>query len=71
MLHKDSNIILPETFDLLVKLQADGQFNDFFLVGGTALALRFGHRLSVDIDLFTVNDFDQEHSMIIWWKLMG
>jgi hypothetical protein len=58
MLHKEPNIILPETFDLLVKLQADGQFNDFFLVGGTALALRLGHRLSVDIDLFTLNDFD-------------
>jgi hypothetical protein len=28
------------------------------LVGETALALRLGHRLSVDIDLFIVNDFD-------------
>jgi predicted nucleotidyltransferase component of viral defense system len=30
----------------------------FDLVGGTALALRFGHRLSVDIDLFTEEEFD-------------
>ncbi len=28
-------------------------FNDFRLVGGTSLSLQLGHRLSVDIDLFT------------------
>ena len=31
---------------------------DFYLVGGTALALHYGHRLSVDIDLFTDQPFD-------------
>lgn len=32
--------------------------SDFYLAGGTALALRFGHRVSVDLDLFsaTFND---------------
>ncbi|HNX38866.1 MAG TPA: nucleotidyl transferase AbiEii/AbiGii toxin family protein, partial [Candidatus Cloacimonadota bacterium] len=30
---------------------------DFFLVGGTALALRLGHRESVDLDLFTLETF--------------
>jgi hypothetical protein len=30
----------------------------FFLVGGTNLALRLGHRISVDIDLFTTDSFD-------------
>lgn len=30
-------------------------FNDFYLVGGTALALQIGHRVSVDFDLFTSN----------------
>lgn len=28
-------------------------FEPFRLVGGTALSLQMGHRLSVDIDLFT------------------
>ena len=28
-------------------------FKDFYLVGGTSLALQRGHRLSIDIDLFT------------------
>ncbi len=31
---------------------------DFNLVGGTAVALQIGHRLSVDFDLFTEKDFD-------------
>ncbi len=29
------------------------RFKDFYLVGGTALALQLGHRVSVDFDLFT------------------
>jgi hypothetical protein len=32
----------------------------FSLVGGTALALRFGHRSSVDLDLFFHQRFDQQ-----------
>lgn len=30
----------------------------FALAGGTSLALRFGHRLSVDLDFFTTSHFD-------------
>jgi len=33
---------------------------DFALVGGTNLALRFGHRESVDIDLFNNKEYDKE-----------
>lgn len=33
------------------------------MVGGTALALKYGHRTSVDLDLFTVQNF--EHQPII------
>jgi len=33
---------------------------DFHLVGGTALALRYAHRLSVDLDFFSVTDFENE-----------
>jgi len=32
--------------------------NDYFLVGGTAIALQIGHRLSIDFDLFTEKEFD-------------
>lgn len=31
----------------------------FFLAGGTALALRLGHRISADLDWFTANTFDE------------
>lgn len=29
-----------------------------YLAGGTAIALRYGHRISVDVDFFTPKDFD-------------
>lgn len=32
--------------------------SDFYLVGGTAIALHLGHRRSIDFDLFTDNTFD-------------
>lgn len=30
----------------------------FYLVGGTCLALRYGHRKSIDLDLFSITDFN-------------
>lgn len=58
MLHKDPFIIAPETFKLVQQLQAIPELKEFYLVGGTALALQLGHRNSIDIDLFTKNSFD-------------
>ncbi len=37
----------------LVRIMEDSLFIPFRLVGGTSLSLQFGHRKSVDIDLFT------------------
>jgi hypothetical protein len=34
--------------------------NDFYLAGGTALALQLGHRKSIDFDLFSKNDLKIE-----------
>jgi hypothetical protein len=42
-----------ETLGLLRSLMQHDFLTDFNLVGGTALALQIGHRLSVDLDLFT------------------
>ncbi len=50
--------VYPETLELLKKLMLVSELQDFFLVGGTALALQLGHRISIDINLFTHNDFD-------------
>lgn len=60
MLHKDPFIIAPETFNLIQELQALPGLNNFFLVGGTALALQIGHRNSIDIDLFTQSGFEAD-----------
>jgi hypothetical protein len=35
-------------------------FEDYFLVGGTALALQLGHKISDDIDLFTRNNLNKD-----------
>lgn len=39
--------------DSLIILMQSEEFIDFRLVGGTALSLHLGHRISIDIDLFT------------------
>ncbi len=52
--------IYPTTLELLRTLMLSEELQDFFLVGGTALALQLGHRISVDIDMFTLNDFNSD-----------
>ena len=42
---------------ILRRLMSAEVLNDFRLVGGTALALQRGHRMSVDIDLFADLDY--------------
>jgi len=46
---------LAKTLTKLMQMEA---FNPFRLVGGTALSLQLGHRISVDIDLFTDADYE-------------
>ena len=58
MLHHET--IAPATRELLNKLMSDDRLQDFVLVGGTSLALQLGHRLSVDLDLFTDTDFNED-----------
>jgi len=47
-------------WNLLKELQNSITFENYFLVGGTALSLQLGHRMSDDIDLFTRNDINKE-----------
>jgi hypothetical protein len=51
--------IEPRTLGLLKRLMSMPAVEPFFLVGGTALALQMGHRVSVDLDLFTPQPFDK------------
>lgn len=44
--------VLPDTLELLKKLMGMPLLSNMRLVGGTALALQYGHRRSVDLDFF-------------------
>lgn len=56
MLHRDA--VEPGLLDLAERLSSQSAFAQFYLVGGTSLALQIGHRFSVDLDFFTHEDFD-------------
>ena len=44
--------IKPDTLELLKRLALQPELRGTRLVGGTALALRYGHRQSIDLDFF-------------------
>ena len=59
--------VYPGTLELLKSLMIKSYLSDFNLVGGTSLALQIGHRISIDIDLFTENknvDFNDIKSQL-------
>jgi predicted nucleotidyltransferase component of viral defense system len=56
MLHL--NTIDAATHKVLLSLLSKDYLSSFSLVGGTSLSLRFGHRKSIDLDLFSVNEFE-------------
>lgn len=58
MLHFET--VEPGTLSLLKKLMKLPSLKGFSLVGGTALALRYGHRSSDDLDLFFHEKFDHQ-----------
>src|SRR6185312_10822197 len=51
MLQQDA--VEPATLELLNRICSAVPFDNFALGGGTNLALRLGHRLSVDLDFFS------------------
>lgn len=52
--------VQSSTLGLLERLSKDEILKDFVLVGGTALALQIGHRISVDLDFFSNQPFEQD-----------
>lgn len=52
----------PDTLELLKKLTGESFLSEARLVGGTALALQYGHRASVDLDFFGA--INEENEMI-------
>ena len=51
--------VAPKTLELLTQLMNDSTFDNFVLVGGTSLSLQLGHRISVDLDLFSIETFKE------------
>ena len=48
-----AEVLDKSTADLLAEIGATPAFRDFYLAGGTGLALQLGHRMSLDLDLFS------------------
>ena len=55
-----TSAIEPGTLALLKRLMNVPELQGASLVGGTALALKFGHRKSIDLDLFVNENFKQK-----------
>lgn len=53
--------VTPATLGLLKQLSSLDKLTDFGLGGGTNVALRLGHRLSVDLDFFTNVPFETSY----------
>ena len=58
MLHFET--VDPGTLSVLKRLMQIEELRPFSLVGGTALSLRYGHRTSIDLDLFYHQKFDHD-----------
>ena len=52
--------VLPDTLELLRRLMRQPLLSETRLVGGTSLALQYGHRRSVDLDFFGTTTEDIE-----------
>ncbi|HXV61650.1 MAG TPA: nucleotidyl transferase AbiEii/AbiGii toxin family protein [Vicinamibacteria bacterium] len=53
-------VISDDAQRLLVILNASALTPRFYLAGGTGLALRYGHRRSVDFDFFSLEPFEED-----------
>jgi predicted nucleotidyltransferase component of viral defense system len=55
-----TTVLQPGTLAHLKSMMLNPELNQFTLVGGTALALQLGHRLSIDLDFFTPEKFSHD-----------
>lgn len=57
MEHLHLEVLTPQGLSLWQRLgKAKPILNEFYLAGGTALALQLGHRISIDFDFFTQSE---------------
>ena len=63
-------VVDESTLDLLIKINDCSLFEQYRLVGGTALALIHGHRKSIDLDFFGPKKIDT-FEMLQFFKSIG
>lgn len=51
--------LLPDTLRAIKLISDFPEIKNSYLAGGTALALQLGHRISVDLDFFAQEEFDE------------
>lgn len=61
--------IFPDTLELLNSLVVQPELQSMRLVGGTALALQYGHRQSVDLDFFSCETIDQDKLLLMLQRI--
>jgi len=54
------SVLTPETIKAMESLSSWPPFKDYYLAGGTAVALQLGHRISHDLDFFTAKEFSHQ-----------
>ena len=54
--------LLPDTLRAIQLVTGVTEIKRAYLAGGTALALQIGHRISVDLDFFTEQKFNEEET---------
>jgi hypothetical protein len=52
--------LTPAAWQLFQRLGQEPWLHEFYLAGGSAAALHLGHRVSVDMDFFTPQEYDPE-----------
>ena len=62
--------VFPDTLELLKGLSSRPEMSGLRLVGGTALALQYGHRQSIDLDFFGTLAVEQD-DIIEMFSSMG
>ncbi len=53
-------VLSAEPRNTLIVLAGRPELRRFYLAGGTALALQWGHRTSVDLDFFSSETVDED-----------
>lgn len=51
--------LLPDTLRAIKLVSGVAEIKNAYLAGGTSLALQIGHRISIDLDFFTSNEFNE------------